>query len=108
MNRTFALTYSDEAIEHWGEFYLAHPQLRRRGITFVAFLARPLHYAEALTRGPGGLLPEQHAVQARVDAMVERDRLSVRDGAIFEALHHRQRGHACDRLPPRRPSGRAL
>lgn len=96
---TIARTYADETIEHWGRYYTAHPRLRERGVTFAAFLARPRHYVETLVTGTPGLLPRQIAVQARVDAFVERERLSVRNGAIVEPLHHTQRGRHYDRSP---------
>lgn len=31
-------TWSDEHLERWGEYYLAHPQIRARGVLFETFL----------------------------------------------------------------------
>jgi len=59
------MTYDDAHIERWGEFFTAHPALRRL-CTFEQFLAQPAAWLRRLLGGE--LLPRQRAVQQRLDA----------------------------------------
>lgn len=71
-------TYSDACLDHWGEVYLDNPGLRAIGITFEMFLQQPAQILESATFHTlmplpephkfYPLLPQQRAVQERVDA----------------------------------------
>lgn len=64
---------ADEQLEYWGEFYLSHPEIRRRGISFEQFLCA----APKLRALPRLLV--QLAVRARLDRVAaDVKRLSPR------------------------------
>lgn len=69
--------YPDAYIEHWGEIYARNTWLRDIGVTFEMFLEQPDRVlasptCQALMPSPVDhfypLLPQQRAVQARIDA----------------------------------------
>jgi hypothetical protein len=84
-------TYSDEYLEHYADRYVAM-HLRGHGITLEQYLAAPARY-EHLALEPFPLLPEQRAVQERLDTEAARVEAEVahlprRNGAVVEPLHH--------------------
>ena len=104
-------TYSDEYIHHWGEVFTAN-NLHLRNLTFETFLLAPEKILAAiifhdthkiiLKYIPPSLLPEQRAVQKRIDQEHEADVVELdmvrnleRDaeahcsnGKFFEPMHH--------------------
>lgn len=84
-------TYSDEYLEHYADRYVAM-HLKGHGVSLEQYLAEPARY-EHLTLEPFPLLPEQRAVQARLDAEAAKAEAEVahlprRNGAVVEPLHH--------------------
>lgn len=84
-------TYSDEYLEHYADRFVAM-RLDLHGINLAQYLAAPARY-ERLALEPFPLLPEQRAVQARLDAEAVRAAAEVahlpqRNGAVVEPLHH--------------------
>ncbi len=61
---------ADAWLDYWGEVFTAHPCLRRC-CTFEQFLRRPHRIIAALAGD--GLLPQQRAVQARIDQSATRE-----------------------------------
>lgn len=91
-------TYSDEYLNHYADRFVAM-RLDLHGVRLDQYLANPDHY-EALALEPLPLLPQQKAVQARLDAAdkaaAEVAHLPQRNGAIVEPLRHH-------RFPKRSP-----
>ncbi|WP_445157374.1 hypothetical protein [Halomonas sp. E14] len=94
-------TYPDEYLEYYADRYVAL-YLKGHGVTLDQYLYDPARY-EPLAEAPLPLLPEQQAVQARLDAEAERVEAEVahlprRNGAVVEPLHHHRhpRSAQCD------------
>lgn len=95
--------YDDAYIEHWGEVYLAHPQIRERGVLFVTFLAHPVAVLRAInhsalrltdcTRRVGERDPRLdetfYALAEAAIRQLEREGASCANGRFVERLKHR-------------------
>lgn len=83
-------TYSDEHLNYYADRFVAM-RLDLHGVRLDQYLANPAHY-EAMAMEPLPLLPQQRAVQARLDvadkAVAEVAHLPQRNGAIVEPLRH--------------------
>lgn len=90
--------YTDEHIEHWGEVFLARDL--GRYMTFIQFLRDPRAELAAIEAGFRPLLPQQRAVQQRIDAEAIAtdltadiaDRARLLGQALVEPIHR----HAWD------------
>lgn len=83
-------TYSDEYLNHYADRFVAM-RLSLYGVRLDQYLANPAHY-EALAMEPLPLLPQQRAVQARLDeadkVAAEVAHLPQRNGTTVEPLRH--------------------
>lgn len=82
--------YSDEAIEHWGQVFVAS-QFHRFGITFERFMEMPRTYIDLLGSEPLPLLERQLEVARRIEEQEEAamiDRTVMRGDQVLEPLKH--------------------
>lgn len=98
MTRLYSVNYLERCADQY-----AAMRLHAHGVTLDQYLADPARY-EHLALEPEPLLPQQRAVQARIDAEEaaarlenELDSLPRRNGAVIEPLHH-------NRYPRRQPA----
>lgn len=113
--------YPDEVLDFWGEFYLANPVIRRRGVMFEEFLIDPLGVFHAIVFAPAAeedprLRARARAVQRALDLEVAGKQLPlpleqvivaleaagarVSNGAIVEKLRHHAWPRKVDRQQP--------
>ncbi len=85
-----ACTWPDDYLDHWGDVYLAHPQIRARGVLFDSFLTHPVQILTLL----GLPLPPcspilPYWVERRI-ASAEREGACVGNGTLGEKMRHRR------------------